>query len=548
MNPHFIVTSIAAVALLAPLSASEEKASSSNQLPSHIGNSEGLVNGAEFQDLILPLTSKNGLRNDVWGADTSKPRDPSLGIEDAEWSYWGGNVFLADDGKYHCFVARWPENSKKGHWQWPRSEVAHAVADDPVGPWTVLGTAYPYLRDGLGHNPEVHRLKDGRYALWLNKGLIHVTEGTDVNGKWKDLGTISSSPNWHRVRRIQANPSIVIRQDGSILFCSRAGDLGIASSGDPLQAIEGISVTDTIPFRGCGPEDPAIWKTGHQYHLMFNYWQIRTAIKLRSHDGVNWQLDPGIAYTQQIERYTDGTLVDWYKAERPKIVQDAHGRATHLSVAMIDVKKDADLGSDNHSSKHLTLPLVVEGLSEILNQGRLTPETNEVKIKLIAEDGFNPLTDVDVKSLQFGDPKLVDYGKAVQALSSAADGADLIVTFKGTNFGFTEDSFTGKILGKRSDGSVYFAYPRLPGFVDDPAVLVAAPISIVDGKAVTTVKNFGLTTSSPSKLRLHLGDQLVKEIQLDPMQPYEEKKINIQIDDNVKGTLSASFYPKYQTH
>ena len=118
-------------------------------LPDHIANSEGLVHGAEFQDLIRPLPGRGRDRvAPKWGTPESRVRDAWYGIEDDTYSYWGGNPILGDDGTYHCLVARWPEDAAKGHREWPRSTVAHAVADNPIGPWTVRGEAYPGINSG----------------------------------------------------------------------------------------------------------------------------------------------------------------------------------------------------------------------------------------------------------------------------------------------------------------------------------------------------------------------------------------------------------------
>ena len=524
-------------------------------LPDHVANSVGLVHGGEFQDLILPLPARENRVLPEWGTEASRVRDAWYGIEDNEYSYWGGNPILGDDGKYHCFVARWPENTPKGHFDWHISTVAHAVADNPLGSWSVLGEAYPELRNGgMGHNPEVRRLKDGRWGLFLNGGNILMTEGRDINGKWTETGSLTESPDWHPHLRYTANPSFINpRPDGSLVFCSRLGSIGFIPDGDPLSPLEGVNTRIYPSYEG-GPEDPVIWKTGHQFHVIFNYWKVRLAVKLRSHDGVNWELDPGVAYTQLAEKYTDGTIVPWYKAERPKVVQDEHGRATHLSLAFIDVVKYEDLSDDDHSSKHLTFPLVVEGLTEILNKNTITSKTKTVRVRLIAEQGFNPVEDVDVDSLKFGDPKEVNYGRGMAAVSSNARGKDLIVTFKGDGSGITENSFTGKILGKKNDGRIYYAYPRLPGFVDDPAILAVSPLKLTKlkkGMALSfTVKNFGLEESRRSTLRIDYPNQKI-EVTIPALKPYEQQSysvpVNEKVDTDVLNSLNKEFSPKYQT-
>ena len=107
-----------------------------------------LIEGGRFMDRFEPMHVQGSLTSDTWGAEQVKPRYIENGLEDNEWSYWGGNTLIGDDGKYHLFVCRWPENAEKGHMAWPNSEVVHAVAENSFGPYNVLETI------GKGHNPE----------------------------------------------------------------------------------------------------------------------------------------------------------------------------------------------------------------------------------------------------------------------------------------------------------------------------------------------------------------------------------------------------------
>jgi hypothetical protein len=94
------------------------------------------VRGGQFKDLILPMPIIDGLESEgIWGNENVVPRDRDNGIEDNEWCYWGGNPILGKDGNYHIAVCRWPEHT--GHHGWFESEVAHCVAENPFGPFTV---------------------------------------------------------------------------------------------------------------------------------------------------------------------------------------------------------------------------------------------------------------------------------------------------------------------------------------------------------------------------------------------------------------------------
>ena len=61
---------------------------------------------------------------------------------------WGTSPIVAPDGKIHVFFSRW--DAKKGMGGWIKgSEIAHAVADQPEGPYsdieTILASAWRWL-------------------------------------------------------------------------------------------------------------------------------------------------------------------------------------------------------------------------------------------------------------------------------------------------------------------------------------------------------------------------------------------------------------------
>ena len=61
-------------------------------------NWENLVEGASFINRFLPMPDLGGMTTNTWGAACVIPRDINNGIEEAEWSYWGGQ---------HTFNGRW---------------------------------------------------------------------------------------------------------------------------------------------------------------------------------------------------------------------------------------------------------------------------------------------------------------------------------------------------------------------------------------------------------------------------------------------------------
>ena len=414
-----------------------------------------LVHGGRFMDRILPAPIYKGLETDMWGTDAVKPRDIHNGIEDPAWSYWGGRPILESDGKYHMFVCRWREDNPRGCAGWPNSEIVHAVSERPTGPFAVKQVIGP------GHFPEITRLNDGTYVVFYFHGCY---TSKSINGPWE-----------HHHKKEVGFPeatfgSMALREDGSVLMLDRVMRVWLKENGsDEFQMVSGRPVQPkNIPGRY---EDPMVWRTEVQYHTIVNDWYGRTAYHLRSKDGVHWKGDPGEAYTIDCDVYEDGTKVRWYKYERPKILQDQYGRATHLYLAVIDVPKNEDLSKDNHSTKNIVLPLVVGRRLKILDSEKITAETTTIRLQINAEEGFDPNTDVKVDSLRFGSPEEVDFGRGCKPTRSEKSSKDLVVTFDAAGHGITDDNFAAKLIGKTTDGKLLFGYSRLPGVDYSPYVV-----------------------------------------------------------------------------
>ena len=360
---------------------------------------DNLVEGGRFMDRFLPMPVKGPLTSDTWGAAQVKPRYIENGIEDPEWSYWGGNALLGDDGKYHLYVCRWPENAEKGHMAWPNSEVVHAVSEDSFGPYKVLETI------GKGHNPEIFQLSDGRYVLYVYKAYYLASS---LNGPW-ERKTFDFDRRDRKIIEGLSNLSFARREDGSIIMVCRGGGIWFSQTG--LSTYYQVTDERVYPPVDGRFEDPVIWKTNIQYHMIVNDWLGRIAWYLRSKDGINWKVDPGEAYMPGIAVYEDGTKVDWFKYERIKMLQDELGRATQAHFAVIDTIKWNDLKSDTHSSKHIILPLTVGRQMTILDDDKIDSNTSEIKVLIKAEEGFNPHLDIDINSLRLGASEEVNFGR-----------------------------------------------------------------------------------------------------------------------------------------
>jgi len=226
-----------------------------------------LVYGGRFMDRFLPMPNLGLLTRDTWGADNVLPRYTNNGIENRKWSFWGGNIKLGEDGKYHFYVCGWLESSPKGHNEWPNSIVFHAICDNSFGPFIVKDTI------GKGHNPEIFKLKDGRYVLYVINGY-YISDG--CNGPW----TYGKFEFLNRDRRLiegNSNFTFAQREDGSYLMICRGGGQWFSQTG--LSAYNQVTGTridadnKIIPLRAYPQrpgrfEDPVVWRDNVQYNLI----------------------------------------------------------------------------------------------------------------------------------------------------------------------------------------------------------------------------------------------------------------------------------------
>ena len=495
-----------------------------------------LVNGARFMDRFLPMKG-NKLSSDTWGTAGVRPRYVDNGIEDRIWSYWGGNIRKGEDGKYHLMVCGWLEASPKGHMEWGNSWVFNTVSDNLTGPFKPVNII------GKGHNPEIFRAKDGRYVIYVINGR-YVSD--DINGKW-EYGKFDFNARDRRIIEGLSNLSFAQREDSSYIMVCRGG--GIWISRDGLSEYNQLTDSRVYPNVKGRFEDPVIWRDHIQYHMIVNDWLGRIAFYLRSKDGVNWVTDPGEAYMPGIAVHEDGRAEDWFKYERIKMYQDKYGRAVQANFAVIDTLKNEDKPFDNHSSKNISIPLNPGVLLTILDKKPITAQTETIRLKIQAEDGFNPQTDIDLNSLRFGASTEVNYGRGSTLLKTETDGNDLIVTFDGKGNGMTEDEFAPKLIGKYKNGKMLYGYARLP-YIDyiEPILSARAPVFVQSDKGWEgniEVQNFGQVSSQKASVKIEYkkdGKMIkVASATVPPLTPYEKTDVRFVTKANFEKAEDYDF-------
>ena len=483
-----------------------------------------LVFGGRFMDRFLPMHNQEKLTRDTWGADNVLPRFVDNGIENRKWSFWGGNIRQGEDGKYNLFVCGWLESSPKGHNEWPNSIVFHAVSDHSYGPFVVKDTI------GKGHNPEIFKLKDGRYVLYVIDGY-YLSDG--LNGPWR-YGKFEFLNRDRKIIEGLSNLTFAQREDGSYLMVCRGGGVWISETGlSPWNQITEKRIYPPVDGRF---EDPVVWRDNVQYNLIVNDWLGRIARYERSKDGINWKVESGEAYLPGVSVHEDGSVEGWWKYERLKIFQDQSGRAIQGNFAVIDVEKKLDKASDIHSSKNIAIPLTAGRLLTILDKKRIGAQTKTIRVKILAEKDFNPQTDIDQSSLRFGDPEEVNYGRGCKVLKSEKSGNDMVLTFNGEGNGIMEDEFAAKLLGKTTSGKLLFGYARLPGINFIEPMLSAKLPEIASNESgfdlKVEVQNFGQNASRVSKLKIvYLADNketTIAEAPIPKLKPWQKTNISLK--------------------
>lgn len=483
---------------------------------------DNLVEGGRFLDLFSPIPTIGKLSQSEWGTEEVIQRYVDNGIEEKEWSYWGGNI-LEEDGKYHLFVCRWPEGAKRGHMEWPRSSVVHAVANNSFGPFKVVAEI------GKGHNPETYKLENGGYIIYVINGHYY---SDNINGPW-EYRKFDFNARDRRIPDGLSNLTFAKREDGSYIMMCRGGSIWFSKDG---QSEYNLVTEERVypPYDG-RYEDPVMWRDNIQYHMIVHDWLGRIAYYMRSLDGINWKLDPGEAYVPGIAVYEDGTNEDWFKYERIKMFQDEYGRATQANFAVIDTLKHNDMGNDNHSSKNIGIPLTVGRLINILDTEKIDGETKSIRVKVEAEDGFNPHKDMVIESLRFGASEEVNFGKGCKVIDSEKVGKDLILTFSGEGNGIREANFTGKLIGKTSKGKLLFGYARLPWLnYLQPALSARLPKLEFNEElcvAEVEIQNFGQTTSESAEVTVEYTARRKGKLgmaQVPPLKPFEKTTVRIE--------------------
>lgn len=298
------------------------------------------------------------------------------------WNVWGASPIWGDDGKVHVFYSRWPGS----HSNWLRnSEIAHAVADQPEGPYTVIGTVLKGRGEGHWdadtiHNPTVHKVGD-RYAMFFignnlkiadDAGMHHagsqrvgLAMADDLNGPWERVGegplldTSTDRKAWDSF--LTTNPAFFQHENGESWLYYKAWDkhndnmrkMGLSIAKDiegPYRKVEENPLVSFAPMRK-QVEDAYVFQYKEKFYMVMRDMGVihaHVGLLLESDDGVGWS-EPMLGYHTS-QHYLGGTVE---RFERPQVLMK-DGVPTHLFLAL--------MGGEFHTSTAAVLKIDADKL------------------------------------------------------------------------------------------------------------------------------------------------------------------------------------------
>jgi hypothetical protein len=285
---------------------------------------------------------------------------------DEDWYIWCGSMVRAADGTCHLYYSRWPRG--RGHQGWATSsEIAHAVASDPLGPYRFVDVALPARGktywDGLcTHNPNVLQIGgrfylyymgntgDGR-SFWMhrNNQRIGVAVAEGPQGPWRRLDhpilDVSTDRNAFDALCV-TNPAAALRPDGGVLLIYKAvADNGTEKGGrvrygaaladrpeGPFLKTSGRIFEPETPGRSDEAawmlaEDPFVWfsaRHGDQYYALARdvvgrfTGEAGGLVLFRSKEGLHWEPAAHPRALGPTFAWDDGTTSKT-KLERPQL-------------------------------------------------------------------------------------------------------------------------------------------------------------------------------------------------------------------------------------
>ncbi len=289
---------------------------------------------------------------------------------------WGASIIKGADGLYHLFYSRWEKKYKFTGWL-THSEIAHATALNPAGPWTYKETVLKG-RGGnkwdaiTAHNPKIKFFNNQYYLYYISTNLgdqlcteqelVETAHAGYTHPKWKILRpnqrtgvavAKSLSGPWVRqekpliepsgpITTLTVNPAICQGQDGRYYLIIKGDkpnetrfirNQAIAISNDPDQ---GFKILEDPVIDYLDTEDMSVWYDSSRdyYYGVFHAHSFIGMVS--SPDGVRWKKATEYSLMSKEFAFKDSTVIFPDRLERPFVYLEND----EPQVISLAVKKD----------------------------------------------------------------------------------------------------------------------------------------------------------------------------------------------------------------
>lgn len=403
----------------------------------------------------LLLVNAQGGEDDLYLYDDFKVVSQDNIFKTQGYYNWGGSIIKESENRYHLFYSRWKKEYSFFGWL-THSEIAHATAKSPMGPWKYKETVLKGRGKGhwdaiTAHNPKI-KYFEGKYYLYYiatnmggedytDKDLVKIAHTGYTHPNWKSLRpnqrtgvAVANSLNgpWTRkdtplvepsgpITTLTVNPAVDRGKDGKYYLIVK-GDkpnekrfirnqaVAVSQHPDGPFQIQEKPVIDYLDT-----EDMSVWydEGRERFYGVFhahNYIGLVT-----SKNGTDWEKANEFVLKNKEILMEDGTVLKPDRKERPFVYQE-DGIPKVLSVA---VKK----GNDSYS---VFIP-IAENKVPLPNKRQLAWQEAELGVvfhyDLHVFDGLkygqgNNRID-PVKDYQVFNPKNLDTDQWVKAAKAA---------------------------------------------------------------------------------------------------------------------------------
>jgi hypothetical protein len=442
---------------------------------------------------------------------------------------WGGSV-VKDQGQYHIFYSRWTTNTWAFGDGWLfASEIAHAVADNPGGPFTPTGVVlgrrtndpnFAFWDSQTQHNPHIRRFGDKFYLYYMasvDPGT-NAWPGVDQRNRIQrnqrigvivadSIADLINSNYVHSVRpqspivspvystnaatdrttnptdfaanRIVNNQTVIQRPDGKFQLIHKSNwpqspnyGHGFALADDPAGP---FTLIPGPIFSNQSREDENHWYDSARgiYFLLCKNFSGGTE-QLESGDSTNW-VSRGMQFGRVIQ-WADGVAEPVEALERPQLFRDDNGEPAMLYLACRRALPDGSRESFN-----VQIPLRAPGTVASIFQGPQNIKTNGVLVQAVNLGATNPIM--------------------LNGITFAPSGTN--ASLLAATLGFTQTGGSaGAILRSDLVNNVFDGVPALEGFLD--TIVWQTGTAQAGGRL--SFQLTGLTVGRLYRLQIFLGE------------------------------------------